>query len=310
MATNYNHTIVNDRFRSLWRRGPLAGMIVSEAAITISVELVLRHTRLDLAALLVDRSLLALLMLTLLLRPWNGQTRPRSAKLAAVRVITGGLTFLGWFGAIGALSGRVTQPVLWLDALILAFFRSEKHSYERKTIPVLAAALVLFVALALREPGTVTSLPKGILFLLIALGSRAASYKVWERAQGAEEHLYWLIAPALLGGAISGVAIGGWRPQAMSGPLFGALILVALAGLSGYFYMNEVIARVGAFYTRVAEHWQLPLLWAAHLATERAAADWRQGAISLLVCAAAAYTYWPRGRSTITPQRDGIAESS
>ena len=130
-------------------------MVASEVAITVSIELLARRAHLSLATILVDRSLLALALLVLILRPAPAQWMPRSPRLALLRVVTGGLTFVGWFGAIGLLSGRVTQSVLLLDALILAYVRGARRAYERRTLLVLAAALILFAAEAVREPGTV-----------------------------------------------------------------------------------------------------------------------------------------------------------
>ena len=180
-------------------------MVASEAAITVSIELLARRAHLSLATILVDRSLLALVLLAIIVRPSPAAWRPRSPRLALVRVVTGGLTFVGWFGAIGLLSGRVTQSILLLDALILAYVRGQHRAYERRTLLVLAAALILFAAQAVREPGTVLNAPRGIVFLVIALASRAAAYTVWERAQGRDEHLFWLIAPALVGAALGGI---------------------------------------------------------------------------------------------------------
>ena len=272
-------------------------MVFSEVAIAISVELLLRRMSMSLASVLIYRSLLALVLLVIIVRPTREQWLPRSAQLASIRVITGGLTFLGWFGAIGLLSARVTAAVLLLDSLILAYVRGERRSYERRTLAVLALALLSFAAYAVREPGTVLNARLGIVFLLIALVSRAASYKVWEAAQGKDEHLFWLIAPALVGGTIGGFFLsmhpfGHPHLQPVSLAMFGTLIVVAMVGLTGYFYMNQVMSMVGAFYTRVAELWQVPMLWAIHLYTDRAAPDWMQGGFSLLVCAASAYTYW------------------
>jgi hypothetical protein len=109
---------------------------------------------------------------------------------------------------------------------------------------------VLFAAEAVREPGTVLNAPRGIAFLFIALASRAASYKVWERAQGRDEHLFWLIAPALVGAAFGGAFLsvgthGGL--QALSLPMWGAMLLVAMVGLTGYFYMNTVMSSYGRY---------------------------------------------------------------
>jgi hypothetical protein len=173
-------------------------MVVSEVAITVSIELLARRAELSLGSILVYRSLLALVLLAAIVQPGRAEWLPRSPWVALLRVLTGGLTYVGWFGAIALLSGRVTQAVLLLDALILAYVHGERQSYERRTLLVLAAALVLFAVQACREPGTVLNARRGILFLLIALGSRAATYKVWELAQGKGEHLFWLIAPALV----------------------------------------------------------------------------------------------------------------
>jgi drug/metabolite transporter (DMT)-like permease len=266
-------------------------MVASEVAIAVSIEMLLRRTHLSLSSVLVYRSLLALVLLAIIVRPAREQWTPRSPQLAFIRVFTGGLTFVGWFGAIGLLSARVTAAILLLDSLILAYVRGERRSYERRTLTVLAAALLIFAAQAVREPGTVLNAPRGIMFLAIALVSRAASYKVWERAQTKDEHLFWLIAPALVGGALGGAVLGRGHVQPVSLAMFGVLVVVALVGLTGYFYMNQVMSMVGAFYTRVAELWQVPMLWAIHLITAKASPDWVQGVTSLLVCAASAYTF-------------------
>lgn len=280
---------------NVWQRYALGGMIASETAITVSIELLARQAHLSLATVLVTRSLLALALLALWLHPTRCAWRPRAPRWALLRVVTGGLTFVGWFGAIALLSGRVTQAILLLDALLLAYVRGDHHHYERRTLLGLAAALVLFAAEALREPGTVINATRGTVFLLIALGSRAATYKVWERAQHCDEHLFWLIAPALVGGALGGgaLALGNHEKlQTLSPTMWAGMLLVALAGLLGYFFMNAAMAQLGAFYTRVVELWQVPLLWAIHLFTAAARPDWRQGALGLLVAAASAATYW------------------
>jgi drug/metabolite transporter (DMT)-like permease len=286
--------LLNKNAETFWSRAPLAGMVASEVAITVSIELLARRAHLSLATILVDRSLLALALLALIVRPPQSQWMPRSPRLALLRVVTGGLTFVGWFGAIGLLSGRVTQAVLLLDALILAYVRGERRPYERRTLLVLAIALILFAAQAVREPGTVLNAGRGIIFLLIALGSRAATYKVWERAQGKQEHLFWLIAPALVGGALGGLFLAistHTTLQTLSPQMWCVMFAVAMVGLTGYFYMNTVMSLLGAFYTRVVELWQVPMLWAIHLLTDHAHIDWLQGALGTLVACASAYTY-------------------
>jgi drug/metabolite transporter (DMT)-like permease len=268
-------------------------MVASEVAITVSIELLARRANLSLGSILVYRSLLALVLLAIIVRPVRAEWLPRSPWVALLRVLTGGLTYVGWFGAIALLSGRVTQAVLLLDALILAYVRGERQRYERGTLLVLATALILFAVQAVREPGTVLDARQGILFLLIALGSRAATYKVWEFAQGKGEHLFWLIAPALAGGALGGVFLvitqGGLQPLSLQ--MWCVMLLVAMVGLTGYFYMNQVMSMLGAFYTRVVELWQVPMLWAIHLFTEHAHLEWTQGAMSVLVASASANAY-------------------
>jgi hypothetical protein len=64
-----------------------------------------------------------------------------------------------------------------------------------------------------------------------------------------------------------------------------------MVGLTGYFYMNQVMSMLGAFYTRVVELWQVPMLWAIHLFTEHAHLEWTQGAMSVLVASASANAY-------------------
>jgi succinate-acetate transporter protein len=81
--------------------------------------------------------------------------------------------------------------------------------------------------------------------------------------------------------------------------MWGVMFLVAMVGLTGYFYMNTVMLLLGAFYTRVVELWQVPMLWAIHLLTDKARIDLLQGALGMLVACASAYTYLQhrKGRS-------------
>ncbi len=81
------------------------------------------------------------------------------------------------------------------------------------------------------------------------------------------------------------------------------MLMVALVGLTGYFYMNHVMSLLGAFYTRVVELWQLPVLWMIHLLTEQAHLEWVQGITAALVASASAYAYL-RHRKQVTPRQD------
>jgi hypothetical protein len=239
-------------------------MVISEVAITVSIELLARRSDLSLDSILIYRSLLSLALLAIIVRPLRAEWLPRSPWVALLRVLTGGLTYVGWFGAIALLSGRVTQAVLLLDALILAYVRGQRQSNERRTLLVLAAALILFAVQAVREPATVLNARQGILFLLIALGSRAVKTRSNPPS-----------APPTNAGAIS---------QNRCSPF-------SMVGPTGYFYMNQVMSMLGAFYTRVVELWQVPMLWAIHLLTEHAHLEWTQGAMSVLVASASAYAY-------------------
>ncbi len=265
-------------------------MVVFEVALALGVELVLRRTGVSLAALLFYRSFLALILLALYVRPAVAAWTPQAPRLAALRVLTGGLFYIGWFGSIGTVSARVSAAILLLDSLLLALFRRERRGYERGTIAVLALSLMIFAGYAMQEPGTVTSLRKGIAFLALALVSRAASYKVWERSQTRDEHLFWLIAPSLIGGSLGGIALGR-GVSTLSSAAFAEVLLLAIAGVIGYFYMNEVIRAVGAFYCRVIELWTVPILWLLHLPLDRARPDLVQGTMSCLVAAASALAY-------------------
>jgi succinate-acetate transporter protein len=79
--------------------------------------------------------------------------------------------------------------------------------------------------------------------------------------------------------------------QRLSPAMWAAMLVVAMVGLTGYFYMNTVMAALGAFYTRVVELWQVPVLWAIHLLTDQARVDLVQGTLGMLVACASAYTY-------------------
>ena len=267
-------------------------MVVSEVALALGVELILRRTGVSLAALLFYRSLFALIVLAAYVMPSSAEWTPLVPGLATLRVITGGLFYIGWFGSIGTVSARVASAVLLLDSLLLALFRRERRAYERFTIAVLAASLIIFALFAIREPGTVTNLGRGIIFLAIALVSRAASYKVWERSQQREEHLFWLIAPSLIGGTIGGLALGRLHVQPLTVQTFLYVMLLAIVGVIGYFYMNEVMRSVGAFYCRVIELWQVPVLWLLHLPLDKARPDLVLGTTSFLVAAASYFTYY------------------
>jgi hypothetical protein len=79
------------------------------------------------------------------------------------------------------------------------------------------------------------------------------------------------------------------------------MLLVAIVGLTGYFYMNHVMSQLGAFYTRVVELWQVPMLWAIHLLIDHAQIDLLQGALGSLVACASAYTYLQHRRGQTSP---------
>ena len=145
----------------------------------------------------------------------------------------------------------------------------------------------------MREPGTVLNAP-AVSFSAIALVSRAATYKVWERAQGKDEHLFWLIAPALVGAALGGVVPQPRHAQ----PLADALSChVGRDATCSHRRSDRILLHeyrnglLGAFYTRVVELWQVPMLWAIHLLTDHAHIDLLQGALGMLVACASAYTY-------------------
>lgn len=284
-------------------------MVASEVVLALGVELVLRRSGISLAALLFYRSFLALLVLAAFVRPLRDQWTPLAPRLAALRVITGGLFYVGWFGSIGTVSARVSAAILLLDSLLLALFRRERRGYERFTIAVLAASLIIFAAFAMREPGTVTSLSRGIGFLALALVSRAASYKVWESSQQHDEHLFWLIAPSLIGGSLGGLALGHLAVGLLAPRAFTEVLLLAVAGVIGYFYMNEVIRAVGAFYCRVIELWTVPILWLLHLPLDKARPDLVQGTTSFFVAAASALAYARHVRRAAEPKADSPAVS-
>lgn len=284
-------------------------MVVSEVALAIGVELVLRRTGVSLAALLFYRSFFAFLVLAAYVRPARNAWTPQVPRLAALRVITGGLFYIGWFGSIGTVSARVSAAILLLDSLLLALFRRERRNYERGTIAILALSLMIFAGYAMREPGTVTNLGRGIIFLALALVSRAASYKVWERSQQHSEHLFWLIAPSLIGGTLGGLALGHLHVQPLTTQTFTYVMLLAIVGVIGYFYMNEVIRVVGAFYCRVIELWQVPILWLIHLPLDRARPDFVQGTTSFLVAAASAFAYYRHLQSAREPKANSTTVS-
>jgi hypothetical protein len=300
--TPLQSTGLSNRSLNFFKLYSSPAMVVSEVALAIGVELVLRRTGVSLAALLFYRSFFALLVLVAFVMPARAEWTPQVPSLAALRVITGGMFYIGWFGSIGTVSARVSAAILMLDSLLLALFRRERRSYERGTIAVLALSLMVFAGYAMREPGTVTNLGRGIVFLAIALVSRAASYKVWERSQQREEHLFWLIAPSLIGGTIGGLALGRLHVQPLTPATFAYVMLLAVVGVIGYFYMNEVMRMVGAFYCRVIELWQVPVLWLLHLPLDRARPDLVQGTTSILVAAASAFAYYCHLRDSGSPK--------
>jgi drug/metabolite transporter (DMT)-like permease len=300
---------LSNRSQNFFKLYSSPAMVVSEVALAIGVELVLRRTGVSLAALLFYRSFFALLVLAAYVRPLRAEWTPQIPRLAALRVITGGLFYIGWFGSIGTVSARVSAAILMLDSLLLALFRRERRNYERGTIAILAVSLMVFAGYAMREPGTVTNLGRGIIFLALALVSRAASYKVWERSQQRSEHLFWLIAPSLIGGTLGGLALGRLHVQPLTAQTFTFVMLLAIVGVIGYFYMNEVMRAVGAFYCRVIELWQVPILWLLHLPLDRARPDLVQGTTSFLVAAASAFAYYRHIQSANRPKANSTALS-
>lgn len=96
---------------------------------SISVELLLRNFAFSLGLLLFLRGLIGFIITLIVVRPTFSQFNPVSKKLFFARLLTGGLTFYSWFGAIKFLTASLTSAMLLLDTIVLSFIR---RSYTRK----------------------------------------------------------------------------------------------------------------------------------------------------------------------------------
>jgi hypothetical protein len=103
-------------------------MVASEVAITVSIELLARRAELSLGSPLVYRSLLALVLLAIIVRPARAEWLPRSSWVALLRVLTGGLTCDGpvWLA-----------QSLGFPANKLGWYKSGRYGGEESNLPTM-----------------------------------------------------------------------------------------------------------------------------------------------------------------------------
>lgn len=105
----------------------------------------------------------------------------------------------------------------------------------------------------------------GIVFVIIAIISRAGSYKIWEESIGKGEHLFVLLAAPMIGSILAGIMlINSGFPRIQWLPLL-LVFFTAFSGIATYWVTNHVVAFWGAYRTRLFELVQIPVLFLLHL---------------------------------------------
>lgn len=245
-----------------WRWLPLE--ILCAAGVASGVEFISTRAMLSLGQILFFRGLIGFAVVV----AWcaaKDELVVRSPGETALRTLTGGLTFLGWFGAIPFLSAPVASALLLLDAIVVSILE-RRNGYTRiRALAFLSLAIFALAYVRWREHPLALSMA-GVPFIALAIGSRAAGFLLWARAHARGELLAGRVAAPLLGSALAGLAVLRGDVEL---PSLGPLVLLALnaaLGVASYLLTDAIVGRVGARRARVATMLSVPAIWLANAA--------------------------------------------
>lgn len=232
-------------------------MVLSGCGVAAGVDHLLAERAHGLGEVLVARSAASLLIAVAYDRPSPSTWRPRKPRWAAARFVSGGLTFLGWFGAVEHLGAAPTTALLLLDSFALTLVARS----TQRTVPAVlcGVGILAYVARAL-APVELHQAGAGLALALLAIVARAASYWIWERSVEEHESKFPLVATPLLGALVAGAAVWQDSPTAWSASDLVVMSATAVLGVVGYRLGDTVIRVYGAFGMRALLLLQVPLL--------------------------------------------------
>jgi hypothetical protein len=283
-------------------------LIATTAGISLGVDIVTRFDSVSLGPLLMYRGLLGILVLGLWKRPRLGELWPKKLGLAILRLVFGGLTFAGWFGAITYLSAPVTAALLLVDCVLLRLIDMCRKNHH---IPI--AELTVFFCLTVYVSAVWAASTRasedvaiGVLLVVVAVVARAASLHVWERSCELGETPVLRILIPLLGSTLVGFAMCRGAPSLLPADAAPLILLTAALGVLAYSSADVVVLLFGAFRTRLVELLAVPILAGAEMYTVGHA-----GSRSLLVAlfALTAATLWALSTPLTNTQAIGIGGS-
>lgn len=204
-------------------------------------------------------------------------------RLAALRMLTGGMALIGIYGAILHLGAPLAAALILLDTVVLLALDRRRGSYA------LVAAISLFIfAAGLRRQYYGYDVFTGGLWAVVAIAGRAWGYRVWHALHKVAEGRFWTIALPLIGSMLGGLILSLDLPPLLpTAAAWLSVATVAVLGLFAYHTTDRVIARYGALDTRLAELGVLPVLGLGHAAVSGDSLDPLSWLLSVAVALAA-----------------------
>jgi drug/metabolite transporter (DMT)-like permease len=242
-------------------------LIATTAGISLGVDIVTRFDNVSVGSLLMYRGLLGILVLGLWKRPRLGELWPNKPGLAIIRLIFGGLTFAGWFGAITYLSAPVTAALLLVDCVLLRLIKACRMNWKISIaeIAVFFCLTVYVSAVWAASRQASEDLVVGVILVAVAVVARAASLHVWERSCELGEKPVLRILIPLLGSTLVGIALCRGAPSLLPPDAAPVILLTAALGVLAYSSADVVVFLFGAFRTRLVELLAVPILAGAEM---------------------------------------------
>lgn len=243
----------------------MAGAIIlatcSSVGVAWGVDYATRESAMPVSSVLFLRGLFGLALLLIYLRPMLADLRPLEPTWALFRLVSGGLTFVGWFGAIACLSASVATALFMIDVLLLGIIRNFlSHKADVLSFVFVFSMVLLYISVACVNSPPVFDLANGIAFAVVGIVARTFSQQIWERHCKRGEKQVLRIGIPFAGSVVTSLPLGGYTTD-MPSPILGCVILAtALFGLVGYLTGDYVLSKLGAYRSRLLELTTIPAL--------------------------------------------------
>lgn len=213
------------------------------------------------SSVLFLRGLLGLALLLIYLRPMLADLRPLEPTWALFRLVSGGLTFVGWFGAIACLSAPIATALFMIDVLLLGIIRNySSHKKDAISFVFVFITVLLYIGVACINSPPVFDLTNGVAFAVVGIVARTCSQHIWERHCKRGEQQVLRIGIPFAGSVLASLPLGGYAIDMPSPILCGVIFATAFFGLIGYLTGDYILSKLGAYRSRLLELTTIPAL--------------------------------------------------